>query len=476
MSLISPPEHIQDHARLGYPAVIPKPVPSGKVVLIGDSLTNQGDFIGDWGGAVNMRMGSLPFHQANWKLGCPFTEVINKGTDNDTLALMRARFAADVLANRPGYVGIWGGTNPLTTWAAANASATKAQIAAFVATLWADLVAMINMSHNAGIRAMLHALAPRTMTTGQQTFAAGAALFNQMQAEYCLSHADTVYLDGTLSIVDKTSITTFNLFKAAVANYWTDPPRTGPSYELGGHVHINLAGAKAMMPAYCAALAAFIARPPLASSGRLGTAGDQFNLVENSLFFGTGGSVSGSLVVNSGIADGWTLDYYSGVLGAGSSATATKTTHWDDASIPAQKVTIHNNSGTSLTTISVGPTLELYETLTLADASIAPGDTVYAEIEVNVTETSGTCGATMLNVQFFDATTPLDVYVNFPGGKIDDEELVNGALTTSRIRSANFVVPAGATQCYFMCLMLASASSTIEWVWALPKLRKVPTY
>lgn len=81
------------------------------IILMGDSITNQNGTFGVSGSYWSYKG---YFFWANLRSGGKFNVINEAGVGGDTTAEMLARFATDVLAYKPNYVSILGGTNDIS--------------------------------------------------------------------------------------------------------------------------------------------------------------------------------------------------------------------------------------------------------------------------------------------------------------------------------------------------------------------------
>ena len=473
-------KHIEEHIILGG---IPKKsqalgygLSGGTIVLFGDSLTAQGD-VTITGGATGAnptytRNACSAFHRANWRLGCPFTRVINEGTGGDTTTIMANRFAADVLSYAPDWLMIMGGINDVT---GLTGPLTPAQVQPYVDTAWTNLTGMYSKALNAGIKVIVCTCYPWKNTSVADNMAVRSqytAKLNRKIREYAAETPGVVLFDGV-----------------AALKYWdtvahdknTEPD---PQFYSSGLVHLNALGGQVLEPILTSALSPVIKRSHgRNSNGWDGTTGDVDNGLINSAFIGTTGTtVTGSPRITGNIATSWVLDPYYVALTSATTVVAAKTTHWntDYSTVPVQRVTITRDAtafiGGEDFFFSIEEWVALKQILTLSGSQFAVGDTVFVEAEVNVTETSGTAASTMILVEMYDdpfTAVTGNVCANAPAeGTGTTLALVGGKMVDSVIRTPNFAIPASTELVKVSLFMLASVSSEVQWDWARPQLCK----
>ncbi len=128
-------EQLADWNQLGRYAqanreLMGKPVPRGRVVFMGDSITDGWDLAA----------------------GFPGKPYVNRGIGGQTTAQMLVRFYPDVIALQPAVVAIFAGTNDI---AANNGPRTPTMIQQ-------NIMAMVELAKVHGIRVVLCALMPVT--------------------------------------------------------------------------------------------------------------------------------------------------------------------------------------------------------------------------------------------------------------------------------------------------------------------------
>lgn len=442
-------------------------IPAGKIVLIGDSLVSQGEYIGDYSGyAVNMQMGGMPFYRANYRSGCPFTEIINAGIGSEQSPATLARFSADVLAQSPGWVMIWIGTNDFSAMTSPTlAAATTAQMRTKAAEIFANITSMIVTARNAGIRVIVGTVIPRVVPAGQQNFANGAAFLNRSIREYCRQNTEVILFDGVPPMMNLSTLVNAKLYLPLTANYWTTDI-SAPNF-----THNNMIGGWKMGDILYAALLPYFSYPEISAENTWGTTGDMDNAVNNGLFIGTTGTVTAPATGSA--ATGWTIDQYGTVV---ATCAATKTTHWTHSNIPAQKITLSGVAVDAGSTLLTTATYQLYQSAKeqLVDHDMVIGDEIFAEVEVNVTETVGSCRSTILVMSFYDAADAflLDAYANYPSGQIAAEELAGGVVTRGRLRTNTMAIPPTATKIVLTCLMTVAVGATTSWEWSRAQICK----
>ena len=136
--------------------------PAQTMVVIGDSLTEQGGMISS---APQYKPNSA-WPWMNVLLGQRFEILKNAGIGGQTTSQIRSRLQADVLALRPGWCHLLAGTNNMGT-------------AGGVATAKTDIAAMLDALDSAGIRTIIGTIPPRITSTYTGTIKADTMELNR---------------------------------------------------------------------------------------------------------------------------------------------------------------------------------------------------------------------------------------------------------------------------------------------------------
>ncbi|HTQ35994.1 MAG TPA: SGNH/GDSL hydrolase family protein [Steroidobacteraceae bacterium] len=214
-------EQLADWNQLGRYAqanreLMQQPVPRGRVVFMGDSITDGWDLAA----------------------GFPGKPYVNRGIGGQTTAQMLVRFYPDVIALRPAAVAIFAGTNDI---AGNNGPQTLAMVQQ-------NIMAMVELAKVHGIRVVLCALTPVTDAKTAPPERGGGPVNQTRQRP----PADILLLNAWLKSYAREAGAGFADYHAATvgADGLLRPELTGDG------LHPNAAGYKLMQPVIEAALEA----------------------------------------------------------------------------------------------------------------------------------------------------------------------------------------------------------------------------
>lgn len=285
------------------------PGAANSVVLLGDSITNYNG--GPSPAAPTAAWDSKGFFVwANIMLGGRMKVLSQEGVAGETTAQMLARLDASVLARRPGFVIVLGGTNDVAN----NVSA---------ATTIANLFEIYSRCTAAGIRVVAIPIIPRTGLSAGQL--AALQTVNRWIKDFCRSTAGVILCDMGQAIMDPNS-------------NWS--PASG--YLLDG-THPNSLGASVMGKALAAALTNIVPSADILNCG-------QDNLLTNPYFYGTGTT----------IATGWSLQ-------GGTGATFSYVPRTDNVRGSWMQAAVANGGVANVTqNVSIGSSMAVGDTVHMA--------------------------------------------------------------------------------------------------------------
>lgn len=492
--------HIKEHVVLGYGSGAPqKPLPANKIVLFGDANCDGAPFTysGSYNPGVDNPIyyktsANSVFRRANMRLGFPFTTIVTQNKGNlkytDSAAGNNlATFATDVIAQAPGWVYMSVGQPDFSFNNYIANNSTTAQIRTAAANTFANVKTMITMARTAGIRVIISTILPRN---GGSTFApathnVGVMMYNRQLREYCSTIPDVILFDAGYRLAKYDTLANAALFLPDPQFYAYNESATPSS--LNGY------GAQILSDSLYSALATYIPHRRSMANGAWdgSTGGDVDNGVKNSALIGTVGTKG--TYVSGNVADNWTVGAWYAAYSPGTAIACSKGTHWDGSSTPTQVINITGaaaapaNGAEDYWYAAAQWTMFEMPALTLSGSQIAPGDTIFGEIEVTVTENSGSALVTMLSIEVLDASSNIvaSYYYNTPniGTSGDIVQLNGGRLVDSVLRSESITLQNAAypgvgiaASIQMRVLMLTSGGADVTWKFARPQICKVQTY
>lgn len=461
-------EHVKEHLAMGYSSGAPqKPIPKGSMVMVGESIVYQMDY-NSW------KQPCGPVHVANWRLGCPFTSIVNRGINSAQTAAILAAFPADVLTRNPGWVFIHAGVNNITLQV--YSTYTLTQIRAVVAAAWADILSMVTMARSAGIRVILSTIYPNAdSTVAKEERSTGMMLLNRKIIEYCSRVPDVLLFDPNHWLLTWDTLANAALFKADGQYFSPAEPSS---------VHMGVKGGNASGNVMYNLLSTVIPRRRSGANGAWdGTGGDVDNGIKNSVLIGTTGTKGAG--VTGSVADYWEVGYYRQAFTT-TTVAASKTTHWDGSPVPVQRIVVASQPAPQPYTdtddnfdydelVAIKAPL-----LTLSGSQFAVGDTVFCEIEANNTVTAGDAFCSMLLVEFQDGVGGYTkrLAANAPMGGVSGSvvDFATCRADDVMIRTAEYAIPANTVSIQVWFLVMTSTGGEVQWDIARPQLCKVQTY
>jgi lysophospholipase L1-like esterase len=345
---------------------------------------------------------------ANGLLGAPFNIVANAGIGSNTTDMMLARIETDVIAYRPDWVTVLGGTNDIR-YAKTTAERPAARNAAF-----ANLKAICNRLISAGATPVLCTVLP--VTTLQNDFVnvtANIMALNDMLRAYAKANKNIILADTFKAMVDPTQ--TDNSAPAA----WMD----------GDEVHPNGIGGFRIGRVVADAIRNFAPNPtPLvASNGDVGTTGA--NRMPGPLFISSGGKLNGS--TSTDVAAG---------LAVTKSGTAAVTPSLVDMTYAADGVMSGKKQVLAITSAADGDTATISKDSTITLPAFAAGDVAFTDYVVEFSN--------MVNVKYMLIDFPVTVngvvqhMYQFVGS---NKKWPNGETFKLTMRTPDFILPLPST-------------------------------
>lgn len=299
-----------------------------RTVIVGDSITSLNN-------ATPVATGRWsPDGYAVWAnifLGASLDIVANAGVPGDRTLQIRNRFAADVLALSPALIIEMGGSNdiaaPLLDGSRVNgvdlAVLTAPQIAAAVEQTVAEMIANKTAYYAAatatGARVIACAITPSSGWLGFQHARDIWARITKWQRQYCLENPGMLFVDTATPIVDPAAATSV-------------PRNIGVDND---GLHYYHRSAQAVGAAIAAAYRQFLplSESPLFVVDVAGANNPGGNVIPNSRYTGTGGTIDASVSATGTLPDGWQING----VGGGTNPTVVLSTP-DHPTIPGQKV------------------------------------------------------------------------------------------------------------------------------------------
>lgn len=403
----------------------------GKIVLLGDSLTNQNN---QASATFNSTLARGYFTQAAIMLEQPFDVVINSGISGNTTGQMLDRLDAAVLVHDPEYCFFLGGTNDVANDVPYSTTIDN----------YTEIFGRIRA---AGIKLIIATITPRGLAGITQAKLTTLLNLNTWLQNYAARNSVPL-VDLYRQMLDYSDLTSTSRGNPVAA--WFD----------GALLHPLAAGAVQMGTAIYRQIDKLITRlPRRLHCNYNGTNGDSANLARNGMFAqGAGGTLG--LNASGTVAQNWTAAAMSGAIAGACSIVARGSSFNDGFPGIVQRVAITGSGATS----------EIFR-LTPTIATPAVGDQVFMEVEVMASASSGTIHEISISWGTVGGTV-----ISCAGNYMtsNTESLgIGTAVYRGVIRTPVMTIPVGTVGAYAAINIRTSAGAVAQLDFANARLTKV---